>query len=173
MKIKSDNITMSHDGLNIPCKREVAAKIVEVCSKASKGMAVEVKQFREKRSLDSNGYLWLLCDKIAKVISPPLTANEVYYQMIKDYGVREEEPLSVYAKASELLEKKVKYCERYGEGVLDGKLFYHYHVYKGSSEYDSKEMSVLIDGIISECKQLDIETLPPHEVERLKKEWNT
>ena len=55
--------------------------------------------------------------------------------------------------------------------MLQGKEFTHYKIFKGSSEYNTKEMAVLIDGIISEAKELDIETLPPVEVERLKEMW--
>lgn len=59
----------------------------------------------------------------------------------------------------------------FGHSMLNGKDFTHYKVYKGSSEYDSKEMSILIDGIISEAEELGIETLPPHEIQRLKEMW--
>ena len=31
----------------------------------------------------------------------------------------------------------------------------------GSSTYDTKEMSVLINGLVTECKEQGIETLPP------------
>ena len=44
--------------------------------------------------------------------------------------------------------------------------------YFGSSTYNTKEMSVLIDGIVYEAKELGIETLPPDELERMKVEWN-
>lgn len=36
---------------------------------------------------------------------------------------------------------------------------------------DTKQMSILIDGIVQEAKQLDIETLPPAELTRLKEGW--
>ena len=39
---------------------------------------------------------------------------------------------------------------------------------KGSSRYDSAEMAHLLDGLISECKQLGIETATPEELERMK-----
>ena len=42
-----------------------------------------------------------------------------------------------------------------------------YMMLKGSSEYDTKEMSHLIDGLVSECKEMGIETLPPEELERM------
>ena len=52
------------------------------------------------------------------------------------------------------------------------KKFTHYKIYKGSSEYDSREMAILIDGVISEAKEMGIETMTPQELERLKKSWN-
>ena len=58
----------------------------------------------------------------------------------------------------------LKYYEEIGKGKVNDKEFTHYKVYKGSSEYDSKEMSILIDGVIQEAKQLDIETLTPQQI---------
>jgi hypothetical protein len=51
------------------------------------------------------------------------------------------------------------------------KEFTHYKVFKGSSDMDTREMSVLIEGIISEATALDIEVLPPHEIQRMKEMW--
>ena len=42
-----------------------------------------------------------------------------------------------------------------------------YIMLRGSSSYDTKEMARLIDGLVSECKEVGIETLPPDEVERM------
>ena len=42
---------------------------------------------------------------------------------------------------------------------------------KGSSEYDTGEMSRFIDGVISECKELGIQTMTPDEIEELKQKW--
>ena len=36
---------------------------------------------------------------------------------------------------------------------------------------NTKQMSRLIDGVIDECKALDIETMPEEYVKRLKEEW--
>ena len=47
-----------------------------------------------------------------------------------------------------------------------------YLLLKGSSEYDSQEMSQFIDGIILDCKDLGIETLPPEELARMMAAWN-
>lgn len=55
------------------------------------------------------------------------------------------------------------------DSTLDGckKVFAYY----GSSTYDTKEMSRLIDSVIQDCAALQIETIPPSELDMLLKEW--
>jgi hypothetical protein len=67
--------------------------------------------------------------------------------------------------------KSVKYSEVFGKGSINGKEFTHIKVYMGSSEMDTREMSILIDGIVSECKELNINTMTPNELEQLKEQW--
>lgn len=62
--------------------------------------------------------------------------------------------------------------KKIGEGHVQGKLFNHYLVIKGSSDYDTAEMASFIDGIVSEAKELGIETLTPDELERMKQAWS-
>lgn len=126
---------------------------------------VELKQFRERRSLNSNNYAWELITKIADVLRS--SKEEVYLQMLKRYG--KSQMISVLSEID--VNKFLKYFEEAGESTLNGKLFKHYKVYTGSSEMDSKEMSILIDGIVSEAKELGIETMPPNELKSLKESW--
>lgn len=58
-----------------------------------------------------------------------------------------------------------------GEITVNGQTGIQLQCYFGSSTFDTKEMSVFIDGLIEECRQLDIETLPPAEIDRMKREW--
>lgn len=125
----------------------------------------EVKEHHEKRSLNANAYAWSLIGKIADVVRS--SKDEVYLMMLKRYG--QSEMVSVLSDID--ISGYFKYYEEVGRATLQGKEFTHYRVYKGSSEYDSREMSILIDGIVSEAKELDIETLPPCEVDRLKNMW--
>lgn len=87
--------------------------------------------------------------------------EDVYFQMLKDYG--QSEFVSVLSDID--VHGYFKYYEEYGNGRVQGKDFTHYKVYKGSSEYDSKEMSILIDGIIQEARNIGIETITPAEKE--------
>ena len=127
----------------------------------------EVKQHREKRSLNANAYAWVLIGKIADVVRA--SKNDVYLEMLKRYG--QSELVSVVSDVD--VSGYFKYFEAVAETTLNGQQFTHYRVYKGSSEYDSREMSVLIDGIVSEAKDLEIETLPPHEIQRMKEMWQS
>lgn len=43
--------------------------------------------------------------------------------------------------------------------------------YYGSSVYDTKEMSLLIDEIVTQAKELKIEVMSPGEIEQLKEQW--
>lgn len=124
----------------------------------------EVTEHHEKRSLSANAYAWKLISMIADTLRK--SKEEVYLQMLKDYG--QSEFVSVLADID--VKGYFKYYEEYGTGHVQGREFKHYKVYKGSSEYDSKEMAILIDGIVQEAKALDIETRTPAEIEQMIKE---
>lgn len=125
----------------------------------------EIKEHKEKRSLNANAYAWSLIGKIADTLRT--SKDEVYLTMLKRYG--QSEMVSVLSSID--VTGYFKYFEPIATATLQGKEFTHYKIFKGSSEYDTREMAILIDGIISEAKDLEIETLPPNEVERLKEMW--
>ena len=127
--------------------------------------AFEVKDYHPRRSLNANAYAWVLMNEIANVLRT--SKDEVYVEMLKRYG--QSEVISVLSHID--ISKVVKYYEEIGTAHLQGKDFTHYRVFIGSSEYDSKDMSILIDGIIGEAKELGIETLPPTAIERMKEQW--
>ena len=136
--------------------------IIQYLYNQDKDKKFEIKEKREKRSLSQNSYAWELITKIGNVLRK--SKEEVYLQMLKDYG--QSEIVSILSS----IEPKgyFKYYEKIGTGIVNNKEFTHYKIFKGSSEFDSKEMTILIDGIIQECKQLGIETLTPDEIAKLK-----
>lgn len=126
---------------------------------------IELKEYREKRSLNANAYAWVLIGKIADVLR--VSKEEIYLLMLKRYG--QSELFSVLSEIN--VDGYFKYYEVAGTSVLNGKEFTHYKIFKGSSEYDTREMSILIDGIVAEAQELEIETLTPDEVEKMKALW--
>ena len=128
-------------------------------------LSIKIDRYKEKRSLNANAYAWLLIGKIGN--STRASKEEVYFKMLKDYG--QSDLVSVMAHIP--VEHYFKYYEEAGESTLNGKLFKHYRVYKGSSEFDTREMSIFIDGIVSEAKNLGIETMTPNEIAKMKDLW--
>lgn len=134
-------------------------KNVELCE-------IEIKKYRQKRSLNANSYLWVLINELGNVLNT--SKEEVYLLMLKRYG--QSEIVSVLSHIN--VYGFFKYYEVAGTTMLNNKEFTHYKVYKGSSEFDTREMSILIDGVVSECQALGISTMTPDELELLKSSWN-
>lgn len=122
----------------------------------------EIKEHRQKRSLNANAYCWALIGEIADVLRK--SKEDVYLAMLRDYG--QSEIISVRSDINII--GYFKYYEKFGTGTVNGKEFTHYKVYKGSSEFDTREMSIFIDGVIQEAQALDIQTLTPTQIAELK-----
>ncbi len=151
--------------LTLSINEEHAAKCLFDDLHEAEKLSIKIDRYREKRSLNANNYAWKLLTEIANVMRS--SKEEIYLLMLKRYG--QSEILSVLAHIP--IEKYVKYCEEAGESTLNGKLFKHYKVYKGSSEFDTREMSIFLDGVVSEAKELGIPTETPNEIARLKSLW--
>lgn len=134
-----------------------------------KGHLFEIHEWKEKRSNNANKYCWVLCQKIADATGS--TKEEVYLICLKRYGQSVLLPLVKDTNPDEFFRGITKYYEFHESGTLNGKDCDWYKVYRGSSEYNTKEMSVFLDGIVSECKELDIETLPPQLLDGMKERW--
>ena len=125
----------------------------------------EVKEHKNKRSLDANAYYWVLVNKIAEALNQ--SKDFVHRCMLKQYG----ETYSLLLPAEYNITGLIKYYEEESTIKKGDKLFKSYKAYLPSSEMDSKQMSVLIDGIVSEAKSMDIETMTPNQIEELKASW--
>lgn len=135
--------------------------IIDWLLEQDKNNIYEIKEFKKKRSLNSNAYLWLLCTKIAEIMN--LSKEEVYVKMLEDYGVSILVPLTTETEPN----KYFKYYSYFEKGQLNGKECKWYKVFKGSSEYDSKEMTHLLNGVVEEAKQLGIMTLDELEIQEM------
>jgi len=138
-------------------------------------LSVEIKKYRKKRSLDANAYYWLLVGKLADKIGQ--TNAWIHNDMLRKYGQIEEidgkavyivipDTEAAYKTVYEAQTYHLKPTSQVKEGK-DGILYRTYFMLKGSSLYDTKEMSRLIDGIVRECQDLGIETVPPEELKRM------
>lgn len=146
----------------IGTKKEILHKLI---NSDDEQKVYELKEYKQKRRLNANNLLWLLVNKLAIAIKS--TADEVYIAMLKRYG----ECQLVSVKSEINVNGFFKYYEEVGKSILKCQSYTHYKIYLGSSEMNTKQMSRLIDGVIDECKALEIETMPEEYVKRLKEEW--
>lgn len=140
-------------------------EIIQWLFDQDKNKKFEIKEYHKKRSLNANAYAWTLIGKIADVLRN--SKDEIYLEMLKKYG--QSEIVSVLSDIN--VTGYFKYFEEIATVKLQGKNFTHYKVFKGTSEYNTAEMAVFIDGVISEADELGIDTLPPDEVKKIKSLW--
>jgi len=125
----------------------------KVAGLAGKEISITISKPREKRSLDSNSYLWLLVGKIADKMRT--SKDEIYFKLLKDYG---QSIVITVRKGFDISKAGFKYFEMIKDGFIGKKEYTAWKVFIGSSQYDTKQMSILIDGAISEAKELGIST---------------
>ena len=133
-------------------------------------LEVKIDKYRNKRSTNANSFCWLLIGKISEKMFPPMNKNEVYLEMLKRYG--QGTTISVQTEKLPDVCRELDYWEEIGKGTVNGKDFTHLRMWVGSSKYDTKEMSVFIDGIVEEAQEFGIETITPDELAKMVGEWN-
>nr|DAJ86933.1 MAG TPA: NinB protein [Caudoviricetes sp.] len=139
-----------------------AEAIIQYLFHQDREKVFEVREYKQKRSLTQNAYFWVLVNEIANVTRQ--SKDDIHLQMLKEYG--QNQVISVQSNID--ISKFIKYFEEIGHGRVNGKDFTHYRVFEGSSEMDSREMAILLDGVVQEAEQLGIPTLTPAEIARLK-----
>ena len=134
---------------------------------ADQRLDITIKKHRNQRSLDANAYCWILIDKIAEATG--VSKTEVYQNAIRDIG-----------GVSEIICLKTEAVARFREiwslrglgwqtDTLPSKIpgCTNVVVYFGSSTYDTKQMSSLIEHLIQDAEGLGIPTMTPKKREEL------
>ena len=132
----------------------------------------ELKASRKKRSLDANALAWALIHEIAGVVR--MEPEEIYREAIRNIG-GVSEVVCVKAEAAEKF-KKLFIAGHIGRQVTEQPsklqgcvtLICTY----GSSDYDTKQMSTLIDNLIQDARAVGIKTPEDERIEQLIEEWD-
>lgn len=148
--------------------------IVEELKNENK-LNVELKKWYKKRSLDANSYCWVICDLIAKKLTTKdavITKEDIYKDAISNIGTFQA--MIIEEKAFEDFKR---IWERQGLGFLVQEVSrkdkcIRVNCYYGSSTYNTKEMSLLIELLVQQAKELNIETKPQTEIESLLESWD-
>lgn len=152
---------------NIPAARQF------VIGMENRTYTCEVKKQYRKRSLDANAYFWVLADKLAEATRIP--KEDIYREYVRNIGGNSD----TVCVLNEAVEKMKKAWERNGLGwvcdTMPSKLpkCTNMILYYGSSTYDTKQMSRLIDNVIQDCKAVGIETMTPDKLSILIDDWES
>ena len=156
-----------------PEKEDLGKAMQIVRNRKSMLYDLDIKEHRKKRSLDANAYCWTLINKIADALR--ITPIEIYRQAIQNVGGNYE-VIPIKAEAADHFKRVWEAkglgwpCVDMGKSKIEG--YRNLRAYYGSSTYDTRQMSQLIDNLVQDCKALDIETMTPDKLALLMEEWN-
>ena len=173
------NLTLDfHSGkpiVSILCEEKAALHDVE--SYKDKRLRIDMRVYRERRTLSQNDYFHVLLGKLADAmgVSKPFMKNF----LLRRYGQYDtiDGKLVEFILREELSddvdqwENVHLYPTDHITTMANGKLYRLFYKLKGSHEMNTAECNVLIDGTISECREAGIVTDTPAEIERLKALW--
>ena len=147
--------------------------------KGCEKLTIQIKKYRKKRSLDANAYYWVLLSRLAEAAGT--SKPQAHNLMLRRYGQNDMASggLSYLVipntpQAEKRIDEEEMFHARPTTEIKagkDGETYRTYILLAGSSTYDTKEMSELINGLVSECKEQGIETLPPEELARMMAEY--
>ena len=134
-------------------------------------LAIEIKRWRDKRSLDANAYAWVLIGRIAE--ETRTAKADVYRRTIREIGGNYKQGCFLDADVDKLRECWESNGLGWVTDTLPSKLpgCTNVILYYGSHIYDTAQMARLIDLLIEDCKALGLEYLPTAEVERMLGQW--
>lgn len=145
-----------------------------VAAMKEKLYVAKLMEYRQKRSLDANAYTWVLCQKISEAVGN-ITKEDVYRQAVRQCGPFDIVPIRDEAVDDFIARWRTQglgwFAEIEDESKLEG--FTRIIMYYGSSTYNTQEMSVLLDNIITEAQELGIETKTPDELAAMKAGWGS
>lgn len=142
------------------------SKLRDITEK-DKLLKVDIKQYRKKRSLDANAMLWVMLNEIA--IALQTSKDEVYLEMLDRYGAFTH--IVVKSEMVEKVKREWRLTRELGEIIVNGQTGIQLQCYFGSSTYNTKEFSILLNGVIYEAKELGIDTITENEKLELMSKW--
>lgn len=132
---------------------------------------VTIKKYRKKRSLDANAYMWQLLGELATKLET--TSEELYKHYVSQYGIYKD-----FLLTESEAKTVIAIWEKQGLGWPVEKLDFAadgdrviYRAYYGSSVYNTKQMSRLIDAVVEDAKEAGIETMTPTQLAIVKDVW--
>lgn len=166
--------------LIIPCEKAENRAIQRLLDSLgtldlSKDYVVEIKPKKQRRSLNANAYYYKLCGEISYKKGYKLA--EYHNRNLAELGIpwldREGQKHWILQKDDDwwLRQTEIHFCPTDRTEDRNGTAYRWFYLLLPSHLMDTREMSLLIDGVVQDAKGLGIETLTPAELERMKAAW--
>lgn len=136
---------------------------------------IKINKHKKRRSLDANAYFHVLVGKLADKLN--ISKAKCKNIILGRYGqpmTLENGEIAIIktnVPVEQMIESEFAHCCPVKETKEKGADIVFYKLIRGSSTYDTREMSVLIDGIVYECKEQLIETMTPEELQQMINKW--
>lgn len=128
---------------------------------------VTMKVHREKRSKDANALLWACIGDISSAVN--VDKWDVYLKLLKRYG--KYTYIVVKPEAVEKTRQMWRETEVVGDIDIHGTKGVQMLCYFGSSTYDTKEMSELLEGTLMEMDEMHLQKPASSDLRRALEEW--
>lgn len=131
------------------------------------GKNEEIQVKKKRRSKNANNYFWELLQQLCEEMN--LDVIQEYRKRVKELGIFRQWEIDssnapTFVKMWE--DKGIAWFTEKVEEIGNKTII---NAYYGSSSYNSKQMSELIDNLVQDCKQIGIKTLDEIELEELIK----
>lgn len=123
--------------------------IADVEQLMGKDLSIDLSVFRNARSHSANALLWHCLGECARTLGGDKW--DYYLDALRKYG--KYTMVSVRADAVPAFKQTWRECEEVGRQLTGDEEWVHLLCYFGSSTYDSKEFSVLLDGVVDDMRQ--------------------
>lgn len=176
LKVKLHDVSINLQGQNIISFEvtdskynlgNLIDKLKELIAKNKDLFVIEVKQHKKSRSLDANATLWKMLSMMAEKLNT--TKDELYLEMLDRYGVFTH--IVVKPNVVERVKQEWRTVRELGMIKVNGKEGMQLQCYFGSSTYDTKEFSVLLDGVIQEAKEIGIDFISKEDRNLMLEQW--
>lgn len=137
--------------------------------------AVKIEKMRGSRSHNANAYYFRLARQISAKMNVTLT--EYHNRNLAELGIAWTDASNhkhwMLQPDDDFWLSLIEYhvCPTDRTEDRNGRTYRWFYLLKPSHEFDTKEMSRLIDSVVSDAKSLGIETLTPNELNHLKESW--
>lgn len=144
--------------LKVPRYNKWSARIAVEEERHNEKLQIEVTAYKSKRSLEQNRMLWALLGKLAEATSGnsrKSTTEDWYVELLEEANIKSEFLLGL-PESEESLKQSYRVVKQVETRTLNGKEVIVYKCSKGSSKFNTKEMTDLIDTVLDKLAELGI-----------------